>query len=192
MNDSAYNVCLYLTDSCGTDTICQSVQPCYFPIAHFGYQNNGSTWDFYDSSLSGQNTSWEWTFSNGGGSFSQNPSHSFAANNMYTVCLTITDDCGQDTFCDSISTYSTANLNTILSSSITIYPSPFQNELQIKLKEETEDIMLKMYNHLGQIVFHGNFYNLNELFIHPEVKNGFYIVELQIENEILYYNLLKQ
>ena len=49
-----------------------------------------------------------------------------------------------------------------------------------------------MYNHLGQIVFHGNFYNLNELSIHPEVKNGFYIVELQIENEILYYNLLKQ
>ena len=34
---------LYLTDSCGTDTICQSVQPCYFPIAHFGYQNNEST-----------------------------------------------------------------------------------------------------------------------------------------------------
>ena len=111
---------------------------------------------------------------------------------MYTVCLTITDDCGQDTFCDSISTYSTANLNTILSSSITIYPSPFQNELQIKLKEETEDIMLKMYNHLGQIVFYENFYNLNELLIHPKVKNGFYIVELQIENEILYYNLLKQ
>ena len=61
-------------------------------------------------------------FSNGG-SFSQNPSHSFAANNMYTVYLTITDDCGQDTFCDSISTYSTANLNTNLSSSITIYPT---------------------------------------------------------------------
>ena len=192
LNDSAYNVCLYLTDSCGIDTICQTVQPCYFPIAHFGYQNNGSTWNFYDSSLSGQNTSWEWTFSNGGGSFSQNPSHSFAANTMYTVCLTITDDCGQDTFCDSISTYSTANLNTNLSSSITIYPCPIQNELQIKLEEEKDEIKVKMYNHLGQIVFHGNFYNLNELSIHPEVKNGFYIVELQIENEILYYNLLKQ
>ena len=192
LTDSAYNVCLFLADSCGVDTICQTVQPCYFPIAHFGYQNNGSTWDFYDSSSSGQNTSWEWTFSNGGGSFSQNPSHSFAADSIYTVCLTVTDDCGQNTFCDTISTYSTANLNTNFSSSVTIYPNPFQNELQIKLKEEHNEVILKMYNNLGQMVFYENFQSTKQISIRPEIKNGFYIVELQVENERLYYNLLKQ
>ena len=40
-NDSTYMVCLYLTDSCGSDTICQNVQPCFFPTANFVYTNNG-------------------------------------------------------------------------------------------------------------------------------------------------------
>ena len=98
----------------------------------------------------------------------------------------------ENTFCDTISTYSTANLNTNFSSSVTIYPNPFHNELQIKLKEEYYDVRLKMYNNLGQMVFYENFQSTNQISIRPEIKNGFYIVELQVENERLYNNLLKQ
>ena len=49
-----------------------------------------------------------------------------------------------------------------------------------------------MYNNLGQMVFYENFQSTNQISIRPEIKNGFYIVELQVENERLYYNLLKQ
>ena len=191
-NDSTYMVCLYLTDSCGSDTICQNVQPCFFPTANFVYTNNGSIWDFTDSSSSGPNTSWEWTFSNGGGSLSQNPSHSFAADSSYIVCLTITDDCGQDTFCDTISTYSTANLNSIYNLPVIIYPNPLINQLNINLNQEFKKINLQIYNTLGQTVFHEMYQNQDRISISPIIKNGLYILEVEADSEFYYYNLLKQ
>ena len=42
------------------------------------------------------------------------------------------------------------------------------------------------------MVFYENFQSTKQILIRPEIKNGFYIVELQVENERLYYNLLKQ
>ena len=191
-NDSTYMVCLYLTDSCGSDTICQNVQPCFFPTANFVYTNNGSIWDFTDSSSSGPNTSWEWTFSNGGGSLSQNPSHSFAADSSYIVCLTITDDCGQDTFCDTISTYSTANLNSIYNLPVIIYPNPLINQLNINLNQEFKKINLQIYNTLGQTVFHEMYQNQDRISISPIIKNGLYILEVEADSEFYYFNLLKQ
>ena len=191
-NDSTYMVCLYLTDSCGSDTICQNVQPCFFPTANFVYTNNGSIWDFTDSSSSGPNTLWEWTFSNGGGSLSQNPSHSFAADSSYIVCLTITDDCGQDTFCDTISTYSTANLNSIYNFPVIIYPNPFINQLNINLNQEFKKINLQIYNTLGQTVFYEMYQNQDKISISPIIKNGLYTLEVEADSEFYYFNLLKR
>ena len=191
-NDSTYMVCLYLTDSCGSDTICQNVQPCFFPTANFVYTNNGSIWDFTDSSSSGPNTLWEWTFSNGGGSLSQNPSHSFAADSSYIVCLTITDDCGQDTFCDTISTYSTANLNSIYNFPVIIYPNPMINQLNINLNQEFKKINLQIYNTLGQTVFYEMYQNQDKISISPIIKNGLYTLEVEADSEFYYFNLLKR
>ena len=191
-NDSTYMVCLYLTDSCGSDTICQNVQPCFFPTANFVYTNNGSIWDFTDSSSSGPNTSWEWTFSNGGGSLSQNPSHSFAVDSSYIVCLTITDDCGQDTFCDTISTYSTASLNSIYNFPVIIYPNPVINQLNIDLNKEFKKINLQIYNTLGQTVFHEMYQNQDRISTSPIIKNGLYILEVEADSEFYYFNLLKR
>ena len=191
-NDSTYMVCLYLTDSCGSDTICQNVQPCFFPTANFIYSNNGSIWDFVDSSSSGPNTMWEWTFSNGGGSLIQNPSHSFAADSSYIVCLTITDDCGQDTFCDTISTYSTVNVNSINNSPVIIYPNPILNQLNVDLNKEFKKINLQIYNTLGQTVFHEMYQNQHRISTSPIIKNGIYILEVEADSEFFYFNLLKQ
>ena len=44
-------------------------------------------------------------FGNGDSSQIQNPTYSYLIDSNYLVCLTITDDCGADTFCDSINAY---------------------------------------------------------------------------------------
>ena len=64
-NDSSYNVCLYVTDSCDSDTTCQLVYPCNLPISNFSLSGNGLQWDFNDSSSYGSNISWLWDFGNG-------------------------------------------------------------------------------------------------------------------------------
>jgi PKD repeat protein len=50
---------------------------------------------FTDSST-GDPTSWSWTFGDGGTSNLQNPSHTYTNPGTYTVGLTVSNDCGED------------------------------------------------------------------------------------------------
>jgi PKD repeat protein len=51
---------------------------------------------FTDQSA-GSVTSWSWNFGDGGGSTAQNPTHTYTAEGIYTVSLTVTGPVGQDT-----------------------------------------------------------------------------------------------
>ena len=57
--------------------------------------------DFTDLSANNP-TSWLWDFGDGNTSTLQNPSHTYADANTYTVCLTVTNDLGTDFFCSNI------------------------------------------------------------------------------------------
>ena len=48
-------------------------------------------------------TSWSWDFGDGSTSNAQNPNHQYAAVGTYIVCLTTTNTCGTDQYCDTIS-----------------------------------------------------------------------------------------
>jgi PKD repeat protein len=54
------------------------------------------TVDFTDEST-GEITSWEWTFGDGGSSFDQNPSYQYTSAGNYAVSLTVTGPGGSDT-----------------------------------------------------------------------------------------------
>lgn len=77
--------------------------------AYFQYTSpNCPTVNFYDGSFADstqQNfiAGWSWSFGDGATSTQQNPSHTYASNGMYLVCLTIqsTNGCS-DTYCDTI------------------------------------------------------------------------------------------
>lgn len=102
-NGGLYLVCLTISDSFCTDTYCDSVfiqsggGNC---DADFIYTSNGSTIDFNNTSTGGVWYSWD--FGDGNTSSSMNPSHTYASNGLYIVCLTISDSFCTDTWCDSI------------------------------------------------------------------------------------------
>ena len=99
-----YTVCLTVTDSCGSDTICSTVViTCVPPVANLNGIVTGNTVLFGDQS-SGSPTSWFWTFGDGGTSTNQNPLYTYATADTFLVCLVATNACGSDTFCDSIIT----------------------------------------------------------------------------------------
>jgi PKD repeat protein len=102
-----YNVCLTITTQINgitcTDTHCQNVilgqqQVCSasFTTAYIG----GGTGIQFTSNSTGTNanTSYSWTFGDGGTSNLQNPSHTYAQPGTYHVCLTITVN-NNGTFC---------------------------------------------------------------------------------------------
>jgi PKD repeat protein len=106
--DSTYQVCLTVTDSCGSDTFCTSVSvadttvACPQPQAGFGYTANYLDVNFSDSSTTNGSVSYSWDLGDGTISLLADPTHSYSVADAYWVCLTVTDSCGTDSICDSI------------------------------------------------------------------------------------------
>ncbi len=98
-----YNVCTYITNSCGTDTLCTTVTVCNPSpaVPGYSYTNAGATVNFTD--MSSNATAWDWDFGDSGTSTSQNPSHTYATSGTYNVCLIAHNGtCDQDTICQTV------------------------------------------------------------------------------------------
>jgi PKD repeat protein len=101
-----YNVQLIVTNGCGVaDTILQAVNVnCAPPQAQFSsHAITGSDFQFVSSGLTTGATSWTWDLGDGGTNFTPDVSlHHYASNSIFTVCLTVSNSCGSDTYCDTV------------------------------------------------------------------------------------------
>lgn len=98
-----YWTCLTVTDSCGSQTYCDSITTVCSGTSIFGYQQTGTrTVSFFNQSTGTGNLSYLWDFGNGIFSSQQNPSVTYATKGTYWVCLQVTDTCGTYTYCDSV------------------------------------------------------------------------------------------
>lgn len=100
--NGTYNVCLTATNALGTSTSCQDVVIATYvpPTPLFSYVGD-PTVSFTDLSTESP-FAWSWDFSDGSFSTEQNPTHTFAANGTYNVCLTATNDIGSATGCETV------------------------------------------------------------------------------------------
>lgn len=100
-----YTVCLIVTDTCGSDTSCQSVLVnCPAPFADFRYDLQNLNAQFYDTVSGLSPTVLTWDFGDGNSSSLSDPSHLFATQGPYTVCLTYEDLCDTTVTCQNICT----------------------------------------------------------------------------------------
>lgn len=94
-----YNVTLYLTTSCDTDTIIQAISINNGSVPYLSIQSNqnpvcpGDTVYFYDQN-NYQAASYLWNFGDGNNSSLELPAHSFGSTGNYQVILTATNICG--------------------------------------------------------------------------------------------------
>jgi PKD repeat protein len=86
------------------------------PEADFEQSIDLLTAQFKDLS-NGIPDSWHWSFGDGEFSKLQHPKHTFPADGEYQICLTSTNDCGQDLFCQKILVGISASL-TLVSSEV--------------------------------------------------------------------------
>jgi PKD repeat protein len=102
-SSGTYNVCLIATNGvCGADTICTSVTVCIPTTAAFtASEDSLHNWTFTDGSTNA--TMWMWDFGDATTSTAQNPTHTYAMNGTYIVCL-VSGDCATDTVCSTITT----------------------------------------------------------------------------------------
>ena len=96
-----YEVCLIITDACGKDTSCQSIEVCVTPSAGYSYfVTDVFTFNFIDESF--YTNEWFWLFGDGTTSNNSNPVHTYEYGGSYEVCLIAKNECGFDTLCEEI------------------------------------------------------------------------------------------
>lgn len=103
--DGNYQVCLMVSNPCGAYNICQTVAitTCSdVPLtASFSSASNSFTAAF-EATTEAIVDSYFWDFGDGSTSNAANPSHTFMANGLYEVCLTVGSHCGEMTACQTI------------------------------------------------------------------------------------------
>lgn len=96
----------------------------------FAYTVNNTTVDFTDNSQSA--TSWAWDFGDGNTSTTQSPSHTYAANGMYIVDLTVNGTC---TYTDTLF-IGVSSVNTLSNAlEVQLSPNPAQAETNLRLSQ---------------------------------------------------------
>jgi PKD repeat protein len=126
-----YNVCLYISDSCGESFFCDTVTTCNFTLADFGFTMVDLEVLFTDSSKN--TTGWWWDFGDGYYSDLQNTSHKFPDFDTYEVCLKASNDCSSDIFCDSITVVNTQGFTENQMLPLRIFPNPVTSCLYLEL-----------------------------------------------------------
>lgn len=147
-----YTVCLITYNACYTDTLCQTVTICPLPVPNFSFLTTGFDVDFTDLT-GGSNTAWSWDFGDGGTSSLQNPSHTYAANGTYTVCLIVTNSCGSDTSCQTV-TVNVVGVDLGTELGLTLWPVPARDALQVALTlPGTTPLQLNVRDMAGRLLF---------------------------------------
>lgn len=119
-----YNVSLMVTNAQGSNslTIPNFISVGQEPVADFDYTVDELTVDF-DNTSSFADT-YFWDFDDGFTSTQANPIHTYAADGVYTVTLTASNDCGSDIFVTTITIITTPLAD--FSSNITEGCNPFE------------------------------------------------------------------
>ncbi|PIQ14396.1 MAG: hypothetical protein COW67_14075 [Flavobacteriales bacterium CG18_big_fil_WC_8_21_14_2_50_32_9] len=132
-------------------------------------------------------TSWYWDFGNGDTSTVESPNYCWWNDDVYYVCLTVTNDCGTDTYCDSIPIFT--GINELKNNRIKLFiaPNPFDNYTVVKFENtKREKLKLQILNPLGQSVLQINNITDNKVQIEKNgLPSGLYFVQLIKNNQVI-------
>jgi PKD repeat protein len=121
-----YNVKLTLSGTGGPVSITKPITILANPVANFSYDVDGLTVSFTSTSSNADTYFWE--FGDGGESFDENPVYTYFEAGIYTVKLTVTNECGTATRTIIVNTAPTAEFNADPTSGCASLVVQFDNE----------------------------------------------------------------
>ena len=149
--------------------------------------------DFTDAStsLGDPVDSWSWDFGDGNTSTMQNPNHTYATGGTYEVCLTVTNTCSSDTYCDSVTVApNTSGLSENWKENLMVYPNPAESVVNIQNLPEGE-LILEMRNLLGQVVYRSTIESATQTEISvSRLASGHYNLMIQSKSDVTIKHLV--
>jgi PKD repeat protein len=167
-----------------TDTVEVAVD--FPPVADFNYGqlSNSLDMNFYDFSMNG--TTYSWNFGdNSSGSTVPNPTHSFPNPGDYTVILTVTNSCGEDTY-TLVVPVKTVGLPELDIEKFTVYPNPTDGVLQVRFNStSSQAIDIRVMNMVGQQLIGDSMNNFSGAFQKSydlsSLPSGVYLFQIATE-----------
>jgi hypothetical protein len=144
---------------------------------------SGNTFDFtYTGST--PYTSILWDFGDGNISTQTNPAHTFSKDGKYPVTVTVTNDCGDNTYGNN---QVALKVGTTAKANIRIYPNPAEDIVQI---EGVNPVSVQLQNIQGQLVksFAGDLKRLDV----ADLPAGVYLLRIETAYGISVHKLVKE
>lgn len=158
-------------------TICQQLDP------SFTYNATTFTVDFTETTTAtGAQLSWD--FGDGNNSTQSNPSHTYASASTYTVSLTVTDSCGNDsTVTQNVTVIDDSGIESgIANSTFSVFPNPSNDVFNVNLEmAEAREINIELYDLSGRKimnVFNGNVSTYQTEIDGTDLERGTYILRI--------------
>ncbi len=153
-NPGTYGVTV--TTSCGTGNSELLIGDAN-PTASFTSVSAFLTHEFTNTSINGD--TYLWDFGDGSSSTDENPTHAYAENGSYEVCLTVENDCGSNQDCKTI-TFTVGVEDIELDNQITMQPNPAKDLVTFNWNVTSPMVNVDILNVQGQSVAH---YQLNDV-----------------------------
>lgn len=118
----------------------------------------------------------EWDFGDGNTSTQPSPNHIYASGGTYTICVTVTNSCGDNTYCQFVDTWPNSVEEQMLGDEVKIYPNPAYNVLIIEGMNVGAKI--ELYDIVGRNVYQGVSKADREAININHLPAGNYIIQL--------------
>ncbi|AXG74515.1 T9SS C-terminal target domain-containing protein [Flavobacterium arcticum] len=153
---------------------------CSIPQPSFGVvpdEQNGSNFSFNYTGTTPYNTIL-WSFGDGQTSDVESPEYSYSTLGTYNVCVTVTNDCGDEEYCTEVeaTTLGTAVFKNTLA---TVYPNPVDEVLNVRTEKA---LSYKVYSILGSEIAMGNLDAGSTILYFDSLESGVYFLHLSDKN----------
>lgn len=109
-------------------------------------------------------TSWFWSFGDNLFSNDQNPAHNYFVEGEYTVCLTVSNICGQDSICYDI-VVTKVGVEEDMVNGINLYPNPTNGNVTVDFTTTaTHNYTMNITDLTGKVIYTENLANFNGAF----------------------------
>ena len=163
--------------------------PCPQPTASFSETViNDMVLQFQDHSSSV--THWHWDFGDSTSSEERNPVHTFRTFGHYHVCLSITDTCGSNIYCDSIILKPNGIASTP-ESGMLLYPNPVTTTLTIDIPAFNEKLDLAIFMINSKEVLNRKLADAMTIIDISPLPSGVYIVKVTGETTQIVRKFIK-
>jgi len=126
------------------------------PVSRFWYEQDSVDFlslQFWDVSYY-RPESWRWAFGDGTISFEQHPTHTYAENGAYNVCLTVSNENSSNTSCQTLYLGVSSTLETEHKADISLFPNPTEGRTRLLISDYLpQEAQVLVYSISGDLVY---------------------------------------